>query len=375
MFFKKFISFILLFTMFLSLFSMQNVALAKNNDTDNIITAPEIYIGLAKFTEKVGTNYKSKRCLRFVSETWAEALPNKNGWKAGNCCATSARKSHKKSTSSNKYDYPLGAAIYFSGSDTKCKTCGTKDAGHIGIYVGDGCIVHCYDKGKILNSKITEVISDGYTYMGWGYPSGKKLEIIKENDSTLFQQENTKISNLAIDLTSQLDTTNYIHTEGNNLGLRGTITSSYNLLIVCGYVKDYNGRVILSSVDTNLNSTKKLEIKSSNLNKHLTFRTLEPGEYSLIVFAKDSSGTTKLLTQTFEVVANNGIVTGTVINLNKLGWKNVSIRTGASTNYKIIGNMTTGQQCKIYLNKSTTNWYYIEYNGIKGYASKKGFSI
>lgn len=48
----------------------------------------------------------------------------------------------------------------------------------------------------------------------------------------------------------------------------------------------------------------------------------------------------------------------------------LSIRTGPDTSYEKIGRIPDGSTCTVYPDKSTANWYYVEYNGIKGYASK-----
>ena len=427
---------------------------------------------------------KVGRCLAFVNKTWADSLGG--SWYTGNCCATNAREAYGKSKS--RYNIPLGASIFFSRNKKTCSTCGSHP-GHVGIYVGNNEIVHCYTKGKIMKHSIDEIINHGYTYAGWGYPSNKVFEapttqpvksplpakpensklsinldklptdiiygnrfglhgkitsnfpitsvtglvrcngttlcstldepnslsfdikssnlnnkiefselpvgnyvlFIKATDSTTKTRTITQNftvtpqkSSLSINLTSKLDKTNNIHTEGNRLGLYGTITSNYNIKSVSGVVqritsRNSNGTICVDQIlDTAFNcntKTKKININKSNLNYDLTFADLKPGDYVLQIRATDSSDNSVNLVKNFKVVANQGIVTGTVVNLDKLGWKTVSIRKGASTNYKIIGDMTTGTKCKVDLDKSTTNWYYIEYNGIKGYASKKGISI
>lgn len=50
-------------------------------------------------------------------------------------------------------------------------------------------------------------------------------------------------------------------------------------------------------------------------------------------------------------------------------WDNLSIRSGPSTNYQIVGSMNDGVRCNVYPSKSKNGWYYVEYNGIYGYAS------
>lgn len=56
-------------------------------------------------------------------------------------------------------------------------------------------------------------------------------------------------------------------------------------------------------------------------------------------------------------------------------WENLSIRTGPSTNYRIIGSMNHGVTCTVYPDKTSNGWYYVEYNGIFGYASGKQIDL
>ena len=50
-------------------------------------------------------------------------------------------------------------------------------------------------------------------------------------------------------------------------------------------------------------------------------------------------------------------------------WENLSIRSGPSTNYQIVGSMNDGVRCNVYPSKTKNGWYYVEYNGIYGYAA------
>ena len=66
-------------------------------------------------------------------------------------------------------------------------------------------------------------------------------------------------------------------------------------------------------------------------------------------------------------------MTGTV-NIPS-SWDNLTIRTGPSTEYQPIGSMNQGARCNVYPSKTVNGWYYIEYNGIWGYASGKQINI
>lgn len=63
-----------------------------------------------------------------------------------------------------------------------------------------------------------------------------------------------------------------------------------------------------------------------------------------------------------------------IINIPS-SWENLSIRTGPSTNYRIIGSMNQGATCTVYPDKASNGWYYVEYNGVFGYASGKQINL
>ena len=198
--------------------------------------------------------------------------------------------------------------------------------------------------------------------------SGKSIEISK--DFRVETASSSDNSTLSINLEKYPVTLNI----GSAYGLRGSITSNYNISVVRGYVTNSSGQTVLSSKDTP-NSTY-MDIKPSNLNWDLVFNNLSAGNYTMKVLAVDASGRTVEATKNFTVKtkeayvdnsANGNGVTGTV-NIPS-SWDNLSIRTGPSTSYDIIGSMNQGAKCTVYPNKTVNGWYYINYNGIWGYAS------
>ena len=167
---------------------------------------------------------------------------------------------------------------------------------------------------------------------------------------------------------------------GSSYGLRGSITSNYNISVVKGYVYNSNGQTVLSSVDYP-NSTY-MDIRPARLNKDLIFNNLTTGNYTMKVVAVDASGRTVEATKNFTVKSkaayvdnspNGNGVTGTVVIPSS--WDNLSIRTGPSTNYQIIGSMNNGAKCTVYPNKTINGWYYVNYNGIWGYASGRQINL
>lgn len=64
-------------------------------------------------------------------------------------------------------------------------------------------------------------------------------------------------------------------------------------------------------------------------------------------------------------------------SLDKIGVTtgNVNVRSGASTDYAVIGTLTTGTQVQIVGQDNTTGWYKIKYNNDYGYVSNKYVQI
>lgn len=198
--------------------------------------------------------------------------------------------------------------------------------------------------------------------------SGRTVEVSKGFSVVSPQKSNN--STLSINLEKYPVTLKV----GSSYGLRGSITSNYNISVVRGYVTNSSGQTVLSSKDTP-NSTY-MDIKPSNLNWDLVFNNLSAGSYTMKVVAVDASGRTVEATKNFTVKAkevyvdnspNGNGVTGTV-NIPS-SWDNLSIRSGPSTNYQIVGSMNNGAKCTVYPNKTNNGWYYVNYNGIWGYAS------
>ena len=198
--------------------------------------------------------------------------------------------------------------------------------------------------------------------------SGRTVEVSKA--FSVISNTSSSNSTLAINLKNYPVTLDV----GSSYGLRGPITSNYNISVVRGYVINSNGQTVLSSKDTP-NSTY-MDIKPAHLNADLIFNNLSAGNYTMRVVAVDASGRTVEATKNFTVKAkdvyvdnspNGNGVTGTVAIPSS--WENLSIRSGPSTNYQIVGSMNNGAKCTVYPNKTSNGWYYVNYNGIWGYAS------
>ena len=524
-----------------------------------------------------GKYYQYGHCQGFVNQCWKRSL---GGTWNSTCCA---RKGWDEfGVSSSNSDIPVGASVYFARSKgSTCSSCG-QYPGHAAFYIGNGEIIHVYNRvvdsngnqvymdsaktkkaGYIRRTTIDDVINDGYTYSGWGWHSDKELEggnvcshsytdpntelcnncgnkfqrietseskkyVVNANSINLRSVPYSKVGvsngkayagevvtssinvinmygNKWVKITNSKGQTGYTYLgnlkeysepqtsslnidltkyptslkQGSNFGLRGTVSSNYNVKQIKGYI--LNGNTTVQSTVDNLNK-KSVDVSGINLNNNLIFNYLGAGNYTLVVEATDSSGKTVTIKKYFEVYANQtktasslsinlvrypvtlkqgtsfglrgsvdsnytiakvrGYVknsTGSVVlsstdtpnstsmNIqyadlnnslvfNKLSsgnytmiveatdtsgrvvtatknftvqgntaptttntrtgivnipsrWTDLSIRTGPSTNYQIVGGMPHGARCTVYTDKASKGWYYVEYNGVQGYAA------
>ncbi len=112
----------------------------------------------------VGGSWAAGGCLNFV----ATMFQNLGGTRSSACCAIKYAQSHRVSTSQD--NIPIGADVYFNNTTDYTCSCGSR-CGHIGIYVGDGYMVHA-SGGKVRKDKISYVSN----YYGWGYHGGISIE-------------------------------------------------------------------------------------------------------------------------------------------------------------------------------------------------------
>ena len=137
---------------------------------------------------QVGKSTAQSGCMAWVNGSFK----NVYGWTRQGCCAYTYGKSVHKSSSMD--DIPLGAIVYFQYTDSypyskvKC-SCGNY-AGHVGIYVGDGMMVHSFNwadgKGsRVCKDKISKIVKPSlYKYCGWGWYNKTALEQTPEPTPT-----------------------------------------------------------------------------------------------------------------------------------------------------------------------------------------------
>lgn len=166
--------------------------------------------------------------------------------------------------------------------------------------------------------------------------------------------------------------------EGSKFNLSGRIKSNHHITEVRSYLLDINKNIIQESSGST--TTEIYVIESSRLDTGLKFEKLQPGTYYLKYYAEDETGNqVSWISESFVVkgiTIENPVVpvipeepTVTAIVLIPDSFDNLSIRTGSSTNYDIIGSMNHTDKCIVYTNRTQNGWYYLEFNGIKGYAA------
>ena len=232
-------------------------------------------------------------------------------------------------------------------------------------------------KGINLNKNlIFDNLGTGdYTLIVSATDSTGKTVTVKKNFSVYAEQTRAD-SSLSINLTRYPVTLD----AGTSFGLRGSVDSNYTIARVRGYVKDSNGSVVLSSNDTP--GSTSMNIQYADLNNSLVFNRLSPGSYTMIVEATDTSGRVVTATKDFSVrsketytdnSSSGSGVDGTVQIPSS--WDDLSIRTGPSTDYTIVGSMPQGARCTVYPDRTVNGWYYVNYNGIWGYASGRQINL
>ena len=123
---------------------------------------------------RVGQTYTKNACLAFVKECFV----NLGGPQSTSCCAYNYGNSFIVSTS--KDNIPIGADVFFGNKNIKCGSCGNY-CGHIGIYVGNGKMVHA-SGGEILKTDLNYVSN----YRGWGYHGGINIVDVEDTTAPLY---------------------------------------------------------------------------------------------------------------------------------------------------------------------------------------------
>lgn len=139
-----------------TVFSIMNISVsaATTYDASKLVAKAESY---------VGQWWGKGLCLNFVANMVQKTYGTSY---SSACCAYKYGSSYIDGYNQN--NIPIGADVFFTGSSSTCSTCGKK-CGHIGIYVGDGYIIHDWS-GYVRKHKISDITKSGsYTFRGWGW--------------------------------------------------------------------------------------------------------------------------------------------------------------------------------------------------------------
>ncbi len=151
---------------FIFLFALMGLLIVKPIESRAAYTSTNDAYTLVNYLNgQVGNDYTANRCQAFVYNS----LVNSLGVYGAKACAYEAWLAFGVSTDR---DIPLGAAVYFSGGNYPC---GNHIAGHVGLYVGDGYVVHVA-QSKVQKTQLSSIESwSGYSYLGWGWQGGHAL--------------------------------------------------------------------------------------------------------------------------------------------------------------------------------------------------------
>ena len=144
------------------------------------------------FNSQVGKSWAKDACLNFVRT----CFQNLGGEYSSSCCAYKYGSSHIQSTDINSI--PVGADVFFGNSSSTCSTCGN-NAGHIGVYVGNGYFVHATG-GKVKKSLISDWSP---RFRGWGYHGG--ITVVEDNylldpvvyNDTWYAEQNVSVRSMS----------------------------------------------------------------------------------------------------------------------------------------------------------------------------------
>ncbi len=155
---KRILSLLLCLTMAISLLQIGTTSVSAATT----LTASQIQ----SYAESlVGNSYSAGYCLAFVADVFSSLGAKRDSA----CCAYTYGTSHISSSSMS--NIPVGADVFFTGSGSTCSHCKNK-CGHIGIYVGNGYMVHAMS-GKVKKDLVTTINSySNLSYRGWGYHGG-----------------------------------------------------------------------------------------------------------------------------------------------------------------------------------------------------------
>ncbi|MBC1501077.1 hypothetical protein HB943_10725 [Listeria weihenstephanensis] len=109
---------------------------------------------------KVGSSYPTGKCQAFVRESYEQA-----GIVSKTTAGSAKIAADMWSRSSSQSNIPIGACVYFQGTKANSYL------GHVGIYVGNGDVVHATG-GKVWKQSLSYMTQHGFPFRSWGYQAG-----------------------------------------------------------------------------------------------------------------------------------------------------------------------------------------------------------
>lgn len=132
------------------------------------------------------------------------------------------------------------------------------------------------------------------------------------------------------------------------------------------YYIDYSGQINNGDVDFGMSGNTKALSMNFGAN-------LKAGTYTVSLVASDSAGNARSNSVMLTVVPKG--TTAVVVNTNGQ-YLAINDRPAASPNYSNqIGRIPPAGVVKVDLNKTSGNWYWVEYGGVSGYAYSKYLSL
>lgn len=139
-----------------------------NIDNSVLSNGQRRLLNIALSRETLGA--RQGQCQKWVANVYVKAGQKPRQSRA---CATEAANAWLRS--GRKNNIPIGATIYGSHSWNYKTKCGNHQAGHVGIYVGNGLVAS--REGSVTLKPIEKWIQ-GYGYRGWGWNGGQDFSKI-----------------------------------------------------------------------------------------------------------------------------------------------------------------------------------------------------